>query len=352
MSNNEPRIIEKSNNRLTHIDVAKGLGILLTVFGHTLVFSGFVESRAFATIYAFHMPFFFFLSGYLYKRKPSKAFLSGKVKNLLFPILIYQSLNILMYFITWCFGKTAYYGKISFGGFWFVLTLLFITVIHFFVETVIERLRIGSLSKNVVFAIIGIIFLALGLIYSKSISDKPNQPIATAFVGYFFFDFGMLYKRATEGFRTKVLNWGVRLCAFILGCGLLTALYFTSKMNECTVDMNTSRYGTLHIFVIQAIIGIAGLYLISWAINKNKMLQFFGRNSLVILMIHIPISKLVPFVCERLISSHTHAITLLINTVLSIVISAFMVWLFNKYLPIMTGKFNWEIKNDGEKISK
>ena len=159
MSNNEPRIIEKSNNRLTHIDVAKGLGILLTVFGHTLVFSGFVESRAFATIYAFHMPFFFFLSGYLYKRKPSKAFLSGKVKNLLFPILIYQSLNILMYFITWCFGKTAYYGKISFGGFWFVLTLLFITVIHFFVETVIERLRIGSLSKNVVFAIIGIIFL-------------------------------------------------------------------------------------------------------------------------------------------------------------------------------------------------
>lgn len=208
MSNNELHIIDKSNNRLTHIDVAKGLGILLTVIGHTLVFSGFVESRAFATIYAFHMPFFFFLSGYLYKRKPSNVFLSGKVKNLLFPILIYQSLNILLYFITWCFGKTAYYGKVSFGGFWFVLTLLFITVMHYVVETVIEKLRIGALSKNVVFAFNGILFLILGLIYSKSISDKPNQPIATAFVGYFFFDFGMIYRRVTDKIRTKVLNRG------------------------------------------------------------------------------------------------------------------------------------------------
>jgi len=47
--------------RLEHIDIAKGIGILLVVFGHLpqLSTTGFVR----AVVYSFHMPLFFFLSG-------------------------------------------------------------------------------------------------------------------------------------------------------------------------------------------------------------------------------------------------------------------------------------------------
>ena len=57
-----------NTKRLDWIDIAKGIGIILVVLGHTLVpqvretgFAGFL----WIFIYNFHMPLFFFLSGYL-----------------------------------------------------------------------------------------------------------------------------------------------------------------------------------------------------------------------------------------------------------------------------------------------
>lgn len=338
-----------SNSRFSHIDVAKGLGILLTVIGHTLVFSGFVGTKAFATIYAFHMPFFFFLSGYLHKRKEPNVYLSGKVKNLLFPVLLYESINILLYFITWCLRRTEYYERIKFGGFWFILTLLFITVMFYVVETILERIH-KDYKKIFISLLIGILFLIIGLIYSKSISDQPNQPIATAFIGYFFYTFGYTYNKSTNLLRRKNVNWVMRIIALLVGFGLLVLLYVTSKMNSCTVDMNTSRYGKLLIFVLHALMGIIGLYLISWAIQKNRVFQFFGRNSLVILLIHIPVSKTLPAICR--VFALPSSLILIINTVFSIAISAFAVWLFNKYVPIMAGRFNWETLSDKTKLEK
>lgn len=53
--------------RLQHIDIAKGLCILLVVVGHILQynFSGTGSSSAFNFIYSFHMPLFMLLSGYV-----------------------------------------------------------------------------------------------------------------------------------------------------------------------------------------------------------------------------------------------------------------------------------------------
>jgi len=60
-----------NTKRLDWIDIAKGIGIILVVLGHTLVpqvretgFAGFL----WIFIYNFHMPLFFFLSGYLFEK--------------------------------------------------------------------------------------------------------------------------------------------------------------------------------------------------------------------------------------------------------------------------------------------
>lgn len=68
--------------RLDWIDCLKGLGIILVVWGH-LNLPRAVE----IIIYSFHMPLFFFISGYLFKngnrsysdyvRKKSKSILGG-----------------------------------------------------------------------------------------------------------------------------------------------------------------------------------------------------------------------------------------------------------------------------------
>ena len=80
-------------NRSEVIDTLKGIGILLMVLGHmhfNTVFNYYV--------YAFHMPLFFLISGYLYRRPDSmKKTILRKAKRLLVP---YFSFGI-GYWILW-----------------------------------------------------------------------------------------------------------------------------------------------------------------------------------------------------------------------------------------------------------
>ncbi len=69
-----------NNSRLEYVDVAKGIGIICTIIGHT--FTGTMTARV---IYTFHMPMFFFISGYLYHEKKTKDLFAKSVKRLLVP---------------------------------------------------------------------------------------------------------------------------------------------------------------------------------------------------------------------------------------------------------------------------
>lgn len=47
------------NNRLDYVDIAKGIGICGVVMAHLGILTKY--------FYLFHMPFFFFISGYLFR---------------------------------------------------------------------------------------------------------------------------------------------------------------------------------------------------------------------------------------------------------------------------------------------
>jgi fucose 4-O-acetylase-like acetyltransferase len=75
---------ERRPKRIAWIDVARGIGILLVVLGH--LESG-LSSRI---IYAFHMPFFFFLSGYVHKIQSDYGdFFRKRCINLLVPYITF-----------------------------------------------------------------------------------------------------------------------------------------------------------------------------------------------------------------------------------------------------------------------
>lgn len=82
-----------SINRVESIDVLKGIGILFMVLGH-MHFSKIFNHY----IFAFHMPLFFLISGYLYKTPESLMKAAGrKAKSLFIP---YFSFGI-GYWILW-----------------------------------------------------------------------------------------------------------------------------------------------------------------------------------------------------------------------------------------------------------
>lgn len=66
--------------RIEYIDIAKGTGIILMVLGHIPAFSNNYKF-AYKFIYAFHMPLFFIISGYLfaYKYKQNQIVVRGGI---------------------------------------------------------------------------------------------------------------------------------------------------------------------------------------------------------------------------------------------------------------------------------
>lgn len=94
-----------SGKRLHWIDVAKGMGIMLVVYGHVmrgLVSAGLApDSPTFqvvdSVIYSFHMPLFFFLAGIFLDQALAKRGVGGvvlsKIDTILYPYLVWSLLQ-------------------------------------------------------------------------------------------------------------------------------------------------------------------------------------------------------------------------------------------------------------------
>lgn len=96
---------QQAFKRLDYIDIAKGIGIVLVVLGHTIVpqmrESSPLAKALYNSIYSFHMPMFFVLSGIVfwgkvegYHEKGFKAFAAGKFLSLMVP---YFSFSVISY---------------------------------------------------------------------------------------------------------------------------------------------------------------------------------------------------------------------------------------------------------------
>ena len=77
--------------RTIWIDVAKTVGIFLIVFSH-LVQSGFSDSF----LWTFHVPLFFFISGYLTKPRSDREFLGGVTRTLVLPYIYIYAVTVLL----------------------------------------------------------------------------------------------------------------------------------------------------------------------------------------------------------------------------------------------------------------
>lgn len=96
-----------NTNRLNWVDLSKGFGIILVVYGHVtrgldsagLSFDLFQDLDN--AIYAFHMPLFFILSGYFFimsTKKGINKYVKSKVSVILYPYLLWSLIQIIIQF--------------------------------------------------------------------------------------------------------------------------------------------------------------------------------------------------------------------------------------------------------------
>lgn len=322
-----------SNNRISEIDVIKGIGILAVMLQHCISVAGGVESLVSVWILSFHMPLFFFASGLLWKEKNTKDLLAGRMATLLSPVVLYSLFNVFIWVFLLVIHMDHLYSAFAFAGFWFLLSLLWITIIDYFVHGIIVNLD-NERIQFIALLFVAAISLIFGIVYARRIVGK-EVTIATALVGYGFYIFGRVSGKIIPRFKQINEAFAGRILLGVLGVIIFGLLVFSCQINQ-PVFMYISDYGNGFAFVLNSMIGIIGSSFFAFAIKSNRLLEFYGKNSLVILITHFPVHH----ICVKITTLFLSSLWLssLLGFICTCVIEAVLVIIINRRFPVLKGK--------------
>lgn len=354
---------DKDNNRNYAFSIAKAIGIILMVIGH----SG-CPLQLHNYIYMFHMPLFFFCSGYFFKPTTSidkiKIFTLKKIKGLYIPYikwgLLFLLFHNIFYHINIYNDLYGFKGKVShlytscdfiknflnttltmrtteqlLGGFWFIRILFLSSIILCLSFFFIHKFK---LNKNT-FAIILLCILIVSKIFNFSIPIIGN--ISLILYGILFMYAGYLYKQIEQ---PKFYRF--RLFLLLTICVSIGS--YTNYAN-----MLNYEYSDIISYTGFAVFGIISVICISKILEKSKIagiLIYIGDNTIVILSLHFLSFKLISLTkillfnlpIERLadfpvILEHNQFFWV-IYSIIGIYMPILLVKLYDKYYKIKTFK--------------
>jgi acyltransferase len=277
--------------RIAWIDNARAIGILLVVYGHTTGF-GFL-SKEYA--YSFHMPLFFFLSGYLLKPKylyeSFNSYVTKHFKSLVIPYISFWMLSYVCWLPTKALRSRAdQYAELSswdpvLGLIYGVYTKLYVNqVLWFFPCLFCAVLLFYFISKIKNTRMLLITLISLGIIgpyINEKIAFRLPWNVELSFVAIIFFSLGHYLSRFQISRVVGRIKFKVFVCAAIAGI-----LFFIVSINGW-VNMNRMIFGNLALFYLGAFCGISLVILLSHMIPKNYLTEWLSFNTIVIFPMHV-----------------------------------------------------------------
>lgn len=291
------------NKRIEYIDIARGIGILLVVLGHNDF--AYVSRFGYRLIYSFHMPLFFFLSGYfLNVSLPFITYLKKRFNSLLKPYLF---MIFLIYFgevsfdnmsfkmalqriVKSLYASTIY---IDWVQLWFLPHLFVVSLYAFGFFAVFGRWNNRTVRWVVMIATLGLSSLVLPVFYPFSISVLGKQyelfglpfNLDLVFLSGFFYILGSEIRSLTSEriFESPVLLITTGLALFLM-------VYYLDAASDFAIRI----YDSYIINTIEAVTGIFFVLAVSRQIELRterpaSMFSYIGRASLFILLFHVPI---------------------------------------------------------------
>ena len=272
LSKNE---VQTQPSRIDYIDIFRGIGILFMVMGHV----GFGEAFDFF-IHAFHMPMFFWISGYLFRRRSKEemsfsAFVLKKAKSLLLPYgifgvvhyLIYVVKNVLTHeavelspLIRLFFVNTS--GLPICGALWFLTALFFADILFF----LIDRYVVNNLGKAAVVVALAV----FGNFADCVIPFTLPLALGPSFVGVGLYYLGFLFQKYGEKpVVSRLMN--LRLIPTV-ALGVITT---ASIFGNGYVNMRMEQYAVVPLFWVN------GLLSIIVGMNLSKQFYRYVQNRFV-----------------------------------------------------------------------
>lgn len=270
-----------NQNRIYWIDAAKFLGIAWIAVGHAYsILPLYLVHYA----YSFHLALFWCLSGIClnenngnYNDVFRKSFKRYLIPYYFFNVLIYFYICLLSKFRApdpFIFFKNTFYLLENWmtTPLWFLPALAVISNIFFLVK------KINLLKKFTFFMVIMYLIInAYSIEFKKIISiDAYYYFLCSLIYGFIFYSFGYFFKKQIIAFnpKKKMVFWGlmIQIALFII----LKYYYIFDLI------MGMSN-------IIQGFIGVLVWISISKLLKYNKWIDFYGKNTLLILALHEPI---------------------------------------------------------------
>lgn len=278
--------------RLIHVDRLKGFAIFLVVLGHVIQFnsSNFTSNPLFSVIYSFHMPLFFFISGYLAEKTTKSVdfysygrFVGKKALVLLMPLFTWALVT--SYLFTGDRDTSKISGillrQITSPGLWFLHTLFLIFVVYGLVRIFQDRLI--NVNGYVQILLHGFVLggcLGLSKVF-------PGTNVLPYMLNYGFFSLGAVLARREE-LTDYILNKWVHMGAVV------TFFYLVAYFEFDQLGLMKMK----GIKVVLSVVAIMGLYAVARKIVLpslvDKWLSILSASSLAIYVTHFSFAHLVP----------------------------------------------------------
>ena len=285
-----------NNDRLSTIDVTKGIGFFLVVLGHLVS----VNSKASIIIFSFHMPLFYIMSGYLmptvvtrksfFKRMTSLSFnycfftLFGLIITLIIPMwrAVFSKMSFLYDVVYNTQPECIHVGQI-----WYLFSMLWVVLFFYGIHFVFANKTVFCALFSILIAGVSIILSKLGIaVFIPKTGECWGIPlkILSGMSGLLFVEIGYLFKKWDLVHKVDELGFVVKIIVSVI---LLGVTIFFALRNE-KVNIALGIYGNLAMYYITSLGGTLSVVFFA-SLFRGKLADvvgYYGKNSLPLFCFH------------------------------------------------------------------
>ena len=267
--------------RVHWIDVAKGGLILLLVIHHfrsaTAVLG--IDHHPYGFLYcwnivftSFFMQAFFFMSGYCSNfAKPFWQFFKSIFKQLIVPFICFELVSCIFYTHSISLSSIFSYWVESDGTHLWFLNALIVSKVFIWLYFKVSRSEAVLLLTT--------LFILIGAVAAKQYNIGGDFLCIKQSLGSIFFvAIGHVCKN--ESYFVKMRYWG-----WVFPWILLTLLLFHVSIPAFMGGMRVTLKN-LPLVIVTSISGTMALINLCMRMKKNKLFEYFGRNSLAVYCLH------------------------------------------------------------------
>ncbi|MGL1933085.1 MAG: acyltransferase [Desulfotalea sp.] len=322
----------KANNRIAWVDTAKGFGIILVVYGHVArgLYSSHIlpDSALFqfldASIYSFHMPLFFFLSGMFFLgsyKKYALTLFTHKIATIVYPYFLWSfiQLGIKLALSGYTNSPTSYKALLTIlwlpvEQFWFLYALFLITSVHILFLSLTDRLHIPEKYS------LWLILVTALLLYSMRYLLPGVFQIQTVCTYMIYFSLGLYFSNINQTHTKSRPLIGLPFCFLLLCYTVLYQDYWSAESSflqltlavtgigsVCTLSPFFARYSKFILSVLgKYSMEIFCTHIIAASGVRIVLLYLFHiSNPLIHLVFGVSCGLLLPVLCINLLKKHS-----------------------------------------------